>query len=72
MGDALMGNYFGRSGFRIRVNRWALRGSADAPFLRNIPAMEGGGYNSFEFLKKLEANFCTRMYENWQRCPFNP
>jgi len=34
--------------------------SADAPFLRNIPATDGGGYNSFEFLKKLEANFCTQ------------
>ncbi len=45
---------------------------ANAPFLRNISAIEGGGYNSFEFLKKLEANFCTRMYGNWQRCPFNP
>ena len=28
-------NYFGRSGFRICVNRRAFRGSADAPFLRN-------------------------------------
>ena len=45
--------------------------SALAPFLRNIPAMEGGGYNSFEF-KKTRSQFCTRMYENCQCCPFNP
>ena len=55
-----------------KINRRALRGSAIAPFLRNIPAMEGGGYNSIEFLKKLEDNFCTRKYENWRGCPSNP
>ena len=55
-----------------KINRRALRGSAIAPFLRNSCAMEGGGYNSIEFLRKLEVNFCTRKYENWRGCPSNP
>ena len=32
-----------------KITRRALRGSAIAPFLRNISAMEDGGYSSVEF-----------------------